>query len=113
MRSSLLVFFLLVFFLACGKDGVEQIKVNIPEGIIVPADMVYIPSGNFIMGHPDYPETKKGEVITQEAFLIDRFEVTREQFSIFNPDHRFYPQKARFNQKKVSGLKFSLESKKK
>jgi len=48
MRSSLLVVFLLVFFLACGKDGVEQIKVNIPEGIIVPADMVYIPSGNFI-----------------------------------------------------------------
>ena len=96
MRRFLLVVFLLIFFFACGKDGVEQIKVNIPEGIIVPADMVYIPSGNFIMGHPDYPETKKGEVITQEAFLIDRFEVTREQFSAFNQGYDFHPQKARF-----------------
>ena len=48
------------------------------------------------MGHPDYPETKKGEVITQEAFLIDRFEVTREQFSAFNQGYDFHPQKARF-----------------
>jgi len=96
MRRSLLVVFFLIFFLACGKDGVEQIKVNTPEGITVPADMVYIPSGNFIMGHPDYPETKKEEVITQEAFLIDRFEVTREQFSIFNSDYSFHPQKAWF-----------------
>ena len=96
MRRFLLVVFLLIFFFACGKDGVEQIKVNIPEGIIVPADMAYIPSGNFIMGHPDYPETKKREVITQEAFLIDRFEVTREQFSAFNQDYDFHPQKARF-----------------
>ena len=96
MRRFLLVVFLLIFFFACGEDGVEQIKVNIPEGIIVPADMAYIPSGNFIMGHPDYPETKKREVITQEAFLIDRFEVTREQFSAFNQDYDFHPQKARF-----------------
>ena len=96
MRRFLLVVFLLIFFFACGKDGVEQIKVNIPEGIIVPEDMVYIPSGNFIMGHPDYPETKKGEVITQEAFLIDRFEVTREQFSSFSPDYSFHPKKAQF-----------------
>ena len=96
MRRPLLFFFLLVFFLACGKDGVEQIKVNIPEGIIVPADMVYIPSGNFIMGHPDYPETKKGEVITQEAFLVDRFEVTREQFGAFNQDYDFTLKKLGF-----------------
>jgi len=96
MRRSLLVVFLLVFFLACGKDGVDQIKVNIPEGITVPEDMVYIPVGDFIMGHPDDSETEKGKVVTLEAFFIDRFEVTRAQFSAFNPDHRFHPQKARF-----------------
>jgi formylglycine-generating enzyme required for sulfatase activity len=88
--------FFLVFFIACEKDRVEQIKINIPEGITVPEDMVYIPSGNFIMGHRDDLETKRGETITQKAFLIDRFEVSREQFSTFNPDYRFHPKKARF-----------------
>ena len=96
MRCFLLVVFFLIFFFGCGKGEVEQIKVDIPEGIVVPDDMVYIPSGNFIMGHSDYPDTKKGKVINQEAFLIDRFEVTREQFSRFSQDYRFQPQKARF-----------------
>ena len=65
MRCFLLVVFFLIFFIGCGKDEVEQIKVDIPEGIVVPDDMVYIPSGNFIMGHSDYPDTKKGKVINQ------------------------------------------------
>ena len=96
MRRFLLVFFSLLFIFTCSKDGVDQIKVNIPEGITVPEGMVYIPVGDFIMGHPDDSETKKGKVVTLEAFFIDRFEVTREQFSTFNPDYSFHPQKARF-----------------
>jgi len=96
MRCLLLIVLSLIFFFACGKDRVEQIKVDIPEGIIVPDDMVYIPAGNFIMGHSDYPDTKKGKLINQEAFLIDRFEVTREQFSSLNQDYSFQPKKARF-----------------
>jgi formylglycine-generating enzyme required for sulfatase activity len=96
MRCFLLVVFSLIFFFACEKDKVEQIKVDIPEGVLVPGDMVFIPSGNFIMGHSDYPDTKKGKVISQEAFLIDRFEVTREQFNSFDQDYNFHPQKARF-----------------
>ena len=96
MIRFLLVAFSLNFIFACGKDGVEQIKVNIPEGIIIPSDMAYIPSGNFIMGHSDYPDTKKGKIVDQEAFLIDRFEVTREQFSNFKRDYSFHPKKARF-----------------
>jgi len=96
MRRFLLVFFSLLFIFTCSKDGVDQIKVNIPEGITVPEGMVYIPVGDFIMGHPDDSETEKGKVVTLEAFFIDRFEVTRGQFSTFNPDYSFHPQKARF-----------------
>ena len=59
MRRFLLVVFSLLFIFTCSKDGVDQIKVNIPEGITVPEGMVYIPVGDFIMGHPDDSETKK------------------------------------------------------
>ncbi len=59
MRFFLLAFSSLLFIFACGKDEVEQIKVKIPEGAIVPEGMVYIPDGDFIMGHPSDPETKK------------------------------------------------------
>ena len=96
MRRLLLVFFSLLFIFTCSKDGVDQIKVNIPEGITVPEGMVYIPVGDFIMGHPGDSETEKGKVVTLAAFFIDRFEVSREQFSTFNPDYRFHPKKARF-----------------
>ncbi len=39
MIRFLLVAFSLNFIFACGKDEVEQIKVNIPEGIMIPDDM--------------------------------------------------------------------------
>jgi hypothetical protein len=76
MRRFLLVVFSLLFIFTCSKDGVDQIKVNIPEGITVPEGMVYIPVGDFIMGHPDDSETEKGKVVTLEAFFIDRFFAT-------------------------------------
>ena len=39
MRFFLLAFSSLLFIFACGKDEVEQIKVKIPEGVIVPEGM--------------------------------------------------------------------------
>jgi len=61
-----------------------------------PEDMIYIPSGKFLMGHPNEATTLKGQKVSLEAFFIDRFEVTREQFKIFKPDYSFYHKKAEF-----------------
>jgi hypothetical protein len=68
MRRFLFVVFSLLFIFTCNKDEVDQIEVNIPIGITVPEGMVYIPDGDFIMGHSDYPDTEKGKVINMEAF---------------------------------------------
>ena len=97
MRCFLfIVFILMVSGISCGKEEVEQIEVHVPEGVTVPEDMVYIPSGEFIMGHPDEPKTRKGQKVSIDAFLIERFEVTREQFKLFKPDYSFHPKKAKF-----------------
>ena len=97
MRCFLfIVFILIVSGISCGKEEVEQIEVHVPEGVTVPEDMVYIPSGEFIMGHPDEPKTRKGQKVSIDAFLIERFEVTREQFKLFKPDYSFHPKKAKF-----------------
>ena len=97
MRRFLFVAFILIIFsLSCGKEEVEQIEVSVPEGIIVPQNMVYIPSGEFIMGHRDEPKTKGGQSVLLEAFFIDRFEVTREQYKTFKPDYNFHLKKAKF-----------------
>ena len=87
-----LIFLLIpiIFSLSCGIEEVEQIEVHVPEDMTVPDDMVYIPSGDFIMGHPDKPKTNKGKKVPLEAFLIDRFEVTREQFKTFKKDYNFH-----------------------
>lgn len=87
---------LLVFLgIACGQNEVEQIEVTVPPGVVVPEDMVYIPEGEFIMGHPDEPTTQGGKLVRLNAFLIDRFEVTREQFKSFKPEYTHHPQTAR------------------
>jgi formylglycine-generating enzyme required for sulfatase activity len=97
MRRLLLAVLALIFIcLSCENKKVEQIKVNVPKGITVPEKMVYIPSGDFIMGHRKKPETNKGERVTLEAFFIDRFEVTRKQYNVFNPAHMFNQKKAHF-----------------
>ena len=49
----MVVFFPVIYCVSCGKEEVEQIEIHVPQGVIVPKDMVYIPSGQFIMGHPD------------------------------------------------------------
>ena len=97
MRCFLfIIFILMVSGISCGKEEVEQIEVRVPQGVKVPEDMVYIPAGEFIMGHPDEPKTKRGQKVSTEAFLIERFEVTREQFKMSKPGYSFHPKKARF-----------------
>lgn len=95
-RFPAIIFFLIIFCASCGKEEVAQIEVQVPQGVSVPEDMVYIPSGEFIMGRPDEPDTRMGQKVPSEAFLIDRFEVTREQFKIFKSDYSFHPKQARF-----------------
>ena len=94
LRFLSFAFILLLF--ACDSYEVVQIEVDVPAGLKVPEDMVYIPSGEFIMGHADEPETKIRPRVFLEAFLIDRFEVTREQFKTFKHDYSFHPKKAQF-----------------
>ena len=79
-----IVFILAIFSFSCSEE-VEQIKVNVPQGIVVPENMVYIPSGEFVMGNSGGRKTKGGQKFLVEAFFIDRFEVTREQFKAFKP----------------------------
>ncbi len=87
MRRFTFIVLALIFLVnACGRNEVEQIKVVVPPGIVVPDDMIYIPAGEFIMGHPDEPTTHGGKPVRLDAFLIDRFEVTREQFKTSKPE---------------------------
>jgi len=90
------VLILLIFSISCSNKEVEQLEVHVPHGITVPEDMVYIPSGKFTMGHPDKLRTKKGREVLADAFLIDRFEVTREKFKTFKLEYIFHPKKAQF-----------------
>lgn len=58
--------------------------------------MAYIPFGEFIMGHADEPRTQGGRKIPLEAFLIDKFEVTRERYRSFKPEHDFAEGKEKY-----------------
>ena len=51
------LFLLGLTLLACDSHKVEQIDVEVPAGVTVPEDMVFIPSGEFIMGHPEDAKT--------------------------------------------------------
>ena len=82
--------------LACDSQQVEQIKVTPPAGVSVPEDMVYIPAGAFIMGHPEDALTEGGREVLLDAYLIDRYEVTREQYHAFKPEASFDAAQARF-----------------
>ena len=88
-----LCFFFLVFFLfACDSPEVKQIEVNVPERLQVPEEMVYIPAGEFIMGHAEEPRTKLGQKVSSKAYLIDRYEVSREQYQKFQRKYTFPPK---------------------
>lgn len=91
-RFSGVFFFLIIFCVSCDKAQVEQIDVVVPESVIVPENMIYIPAGEFIMGHSGEKKTRRGQRISLEAFIIDRFEVTRKQYKVFKSNYNFNPQ---------------------
>jgi formylglycine-generating enzyme required for sulfatase activity len=84
-----LFYLLIVLILACDSNQVEQIKVEVPQGVTVPEGMVYIPAGEFIMGHADEPRTLGGIKVKMPAFFIDRYEVSREQYGAYDKEYPF------------------------
>lgn len=97
MKRSAWVLLLLSFLLlSCDSHEVEQIPVTIPAGVSVPEGMVYIPAGGFVMGHPDDPNTEGGQTVLTDAYLIDKYEVSRGEYQAFKPRESFDPKWARF-----------------
>ena len=84
-----LSFTFILLFSACDSYEVVQIEVDVPTGLQVPEEMVYIPAGDFIMGHKEAPRTRMGKRIASDAYFIDRYEVSREQFKKFKPKYTF------------------------
>ena len=82
--------------LACSDSDVEQIVVEVPAGVTVPKDMVYIPQGEFIMGHAEDPKTVLGKKVFLKAFLIDRYEVARGDYRTQRPDYSVFPGKEKY-----------------
>lgn len=95
-RLPLLLLLIGGFLLACDSHTVEQIEVKVPRGVTVPESMVYIPAGEFIMGHADDPKTAQGKKVSVDAFLIDKYEVSRGQYQKFKPDYEVHPKKVKF-----------------
>jgi formylglycine-generating enzyme required for sulfatase activity len=87
---------LFAFLFSCDSYSVKQIPVEVPAGLIVPEEMVYIPAGEFIMGHAEKPQTYGGKSITSGAYFIDRYEVSHESYQKIRPEHSFHPKKARW-----------------
>ena len=82
--------------LACDSPRVEQLTVEIPSGVKVPENMVYIPAGEFIIGSPDDSKTQGGRKVSTEAFLIDRYEVSRKGYNEFKLYSPFNEKTGRF-----------------
>lgn len=88
------LFVLLIFLSSCDSYSVKQIEVEVPEGVVVPEEMVYIPAGEFIMG--DTSADQAGRPVQSGAYLIDRYEVSHERYKKFRPQHSFDPKIARW-----------------
>jgi formylglycine-generating enzyme required for sulfatase activity len=82
----------LIFLPSCDSYSVKQIEVKIPAGVVVPERMVYIPAGKFIMG--DTSKDKAGKPVQSSFYLIDRYEVSHEDYKKFRPRHSFHPKRA-------------------
>jgi formylglycine-generating enzyme required for sulfatase activity len=91
-----ILFLLITFLYSCDSYSVKQIPVVVPEGLIVPEEMVYIPEGEFIMGHAEEVGTYGGKPKATKGFLIDRYEVSREGYKKLHLDYSFHPKKARW-----------------
>ena len=94
--TALTVLSLGLVLFSCESHEVEQIAVQIPEGISVPEGKVYIPAGEFIMGDPDDPKTKGGVKIWLDAYLLDKYEVSRGSYKEFKPGYSVSPKKKKF-----------------
>lgn len=88
------LFILLIFLVSCDSRSVEQIAVEIPDGLVVPEEMVYIPAGEFIMGDEEDSRTRGGKPVESNAYLIDRYEVSHEAYKKIRPEHSYNPKKA-------------------
>ncbi len=76
--------------ISCQSEKIPELNLPAPPpGVIVPKEMVYIPEGEFIMGHPDHNKTMRGKKIHTRAYLIDKFEITNEQFKQFDPAYQY------------------------
>ena len=83
---------LLLTLISCQSEQIPELNLPTPpRGVVVPKEMVYIPEGEFIMGHPDHNKTVRGKKVYTHAYLIDKFEVTNEQYKKFDSTYR-YPQ---------------------
>jgi len=87
-------FFFFFFLLSCDSYEVVQIKVEIPTGIQIPEKMIYIPAGDFIMGHEEEPRTRLGKLVSSAAYFIDRYEVSHIKYKNVQPNHTFSPKSA-------------------
>jgi formylglycine-generating enzyme required for sulfatase activity len=73
------IFFILAFLCGCGDRTAENLPAEI-DG------MVLVPAGEFIMGSPQgegFPDEFPQRVVHVDAFYIDRYEVTNQQFKQF------------------------------
>ena len=76
--------------ISCQSEKIPELNLPAPPpGVIVPKEMVYIPEGEFIMGHPDHSKTMRGKKIRTHAYLIDKFEITNGQFKQFDPTYQY------------------------
>jgi formylglycine-generating enzyme required for sulfatase activity len=87
-----------------GKEQTVELKANeqqtlefaMEEGY-VPPGMVLIPASKFTMGLDGAsPDERPQRELDLDAFYIDKFEVTNEQFKKVYPSHAFPPDAAQF-----------------
>jgi len=63
----------------------------------VPPGMILVPAGKFIMGLDGAsPDERPQKEIELDAFYIDRYEVTNEEFKRVFPAHQYVPEAARY-----------------
>lgn len=78
--------------ISCQSEKIPELNLPPPpQGVLVPEEMIYIPEGEFIMGHPDHDKTLKGKKVYASAYLIDKFEISNEQYKKFDPNYQ-YPE---------------------
>ena len=65
-----LSFAFILLLSACDSYEVAQIEVDVPAGLQVPEEMVYIPAGDFIMGHKEEPRTRMGKSVALSLIHI-------------------------------------------